>query len=264
MSRLTDLPTDLLEMLSAALDGSLDPKAQAALQARLKDDERLRRAQEELREVRAGMGLLPSLRVPRNFTVTPEMVGQRAARPAYPALRLATALAALAFVLTFGLDSFAVRFAALPAALPASAPAEGIAAEAPPQAAAELMLESAALPGTIAPNEGNAEAERSAADALATATALPPAEPALKAGEVGQEATAEAPAVAQPASTQPAQSVPPEPDQAMADALDEAPQQETAATEDGWTPRPLQLVTAALGMLTIVLGWLALRARQRA
>lgn len=265
MSRLSDLPPDVIETLSAALDGALNSKEQAGLQARLRDDEGLRLALEELRQVRAGLGMLPRLRAPRNFTLTPEMVGRRAARPAYPRLRLATALAALAFALTFGLDTFALRFAAMPTALQASAPVEGIGAEAPPAAAAEMLLEAAApAEATPAPGAANDAAERSAVDAFssATATPLPTADPALKAGNVGEAPAPEAPAAALPAPTQAAELEAQESDQALADALEPLPQEQAARRESQWTARPLQMIAAALGVLALGLGVLTLRARR--
>jgi hypothetical protein len=265
MSRLSDLPPDMLETLSAALDGALDSKEQAALQARLRDDEDLRLALQELHQVRAGLGMLPRLRAPRNFTLSPEMVGKRAPRPAYPRLRLATALAALAFALTFGLDTFALRFAALPTALQASAPAEGIGAEAPPEAAAEMMLEAAApAEATPAPSAANAAAERSAVDAYtrATATALPTPEAVLKAGDVGEVLAPEAPAAAPPAPTQAAESEAQESDQALADAIEALPLEQATRRESRWTARPLQVIAAALGVLALGLGVLTLRARR--
>jgi hypothetical protein len=267
MSRLSDLPPDVLEMLSAALDGALDPKEQARLQARLRDDERLRLALQELREVRAGLGGLPRLRVPRNFTLNAEMAGRRASRPAYPRLRLATALAALAFVLAFGLDTFALRFAALPAARQALAPAPvgEIAAEAPPQPAAEMMMESGALAqATPAPSELRAEAERSAADSLATATALPTVGFAAKAGEADREVTPEAPVEAPPAAPQASAAETEAPDQVLADAIEPASEEQARVLESRWAARPLQLIAIVLGLLTMVLGVVTIRARRPA
>jgi len=264
MSRLSDLPPDVLEALSAALDGNLDPKQQAALQARLRDDERLRLGLQELREVRAGLGMLPRLRAPRNFTLTPEMVGRRPGRPAYPRLRLATALAALAFAFTFGLDTLALRSATLPTALWASAPAEGVGAEAQPEPAAEMMLEADALPpAALSPNETNADAERSAGDAYAgaTAAALPTPEPALKAGEVGEEPAPAAPAATPPDLTQVAEVAAQE--QALADAIEPLPQELAPRSHSRWIVRPLQVAAATLGVLTLILGMLAVRARHR-
>jgi hypothetical protein len=273
MSRLSDLPPNVLDTLSAALDGALDSKEQATLQARLRDDEGLRLALQELRQVRAGLGMLPRLRAPRNFTLTPEMVGRRAARPAYPRLRLATALAALAFALTFGLDTLLPRVAAMPMALRAAAPAVGTGAEAPPEAAAEMMLESAVVvEATAVPGEMSADAEPSAADsfAAATATQLPTSEPALKAAPAEEEsapAPAAPPAAAQESVVEPTAT----PEVAAelqdlgrneADALEPLGQTSPTQAERRTAARPLQLAAIALGALTLLLGTLAVRARR--
>ena len=272
MSRLTDLPPDVLETLSAALDGALDSKEQAALQERLSDDEDLRLALHELRQARAGLGMLPRLRAPRNFTLTPEMVGRRAARPAYPQLRLAAALAALAFALTFGLDTLLPRVAAMPMAMRVAAPAVGTGAEAPPEAAAEMMLESAVVvEATAVPGEMNADAEPSAAGSFAaTATQLPTSEPALKAAPAEEEsapAPAAPPAAAQemvvePTATPEVAAELEDLSRTEADALEPLGQTATSQAERRTAARPLQLAAIALGALTLLLGTLALRARR--
>jgi hypothetical protein len=273
MSRLSDLPPDVLEMLSAALDGALDARQLAALQARLKDDEQLRRALQELRQARAGLRLMPKVRPPRNFTLTPEMAGRRIARPTYPRLRLATALAALAFAFTFGLDTLLPRVAAMPMAMRAAAPAVGTGAEAPPEAAAEMMLESAVVAeATAVPGEMNADAEPSAAEGFAdaTATQLPTSEPALKAAPAEEEsapAPAAPPAAAQemvvePTATPEAVAELQDLGRTEADALQPLNQTVPSQAERQTIARPLQIAAIALGALTLLLGTLAIRARR--
>lgn len=63
-----------LDLLSAYIDGTLSPTERAELEARLQTDAELRR---ELATLRATVDLvkgLPTLRAPRDFTLTPQMV----------------------------------------------------------------------------------------------------------------------------------------------------------------------------------------------
>jgi hypothetical protein len=91
------------EALSAYLDGQLPVKERTRLESRLNQTPELRSALEDLRRTRSVLRSQPKVRAPRNFTLTPEMVGLRArpARraPAYPFFRLASALTAFLFLL---------------------------------------------------------------------------------------------------------------------------------------------------------------------
>jgi hypothetical protein len=268
MSRLSDLPPDLLELLSAAVDDALSPDERSSLEARLAHDAQLRLALVELRQARKGLSQLPRLRVPRNFTLTPELVGRRGARPAYPRLRLATALAALAFALTFGMDSLLARSGVLPPGMPAASQAGALVAELSSDAAGALPPEAADVPqATEGVSEAPAEAERSAADALAevSPTALPTPEPALKAGAVGNESTPEMPAA--PAVSEPAPELAQEmeeQEEAPAEGFAAATQQRAPSWTERAAARPLQALGVALGALTLILGAMAVRARRSA
>ena len=93
------------EILSAYLDGQLQGTARQRLEARLGQDVALREEYLDLQRMRSVLRSLPRVRAPRNFTLTPQMVGQHAARPGspwlkfYPVLGFASALASLLFVL---------------------------------------------------------------------------------------------------------------------------------------------------------------------
>ncbi|MCJ7658985.1 MAG: hypothetical protein MUO67_07530 [Anaerolineales bacterium] len=63
------------EALSTYLDGQLSNREHTRLEARLKSDPDLQSALEDLRQTRSVIRSLPKLRVPRNFSLTPEMVG---------------------------------------------------------------------------------------------------------------------------------------------------------------------------------------------
>lgn len=114
-----------VELLSAYLDGQLNPSEAARLEARLSSDPNLKATLEDLRQTRGLLRRLPQRRAPRNFRLTPRMAGLRPPEPrAYPAFRLATALAALLFVGSVALNAvtpFAARRLA-----PAAAPAYGL------------------------------------------------------------------------------------------------------------------------------------------
>jgi anti-sigma factor RsiW len=90
------------EAISAYLDGALDPKQQAQLEARLEKDAEMRAGLREMRRTRTVLRSQPRLRAPRNFTLTPEMAGLKAGRRsqpfAFPILRLASVLATIFFV----------------------------------------------------------------------------------------------------------------------------------------------------------------------
>ncbi len=102
-----DLSRREVEHLSLYLDGELSPEDAAYIQSLLAANAEARRALEELNTTRMLMGSLPEIRPPRNFYLTPEMVGIREKSAAYPLLRFATALAAVGFVILVGLDALA-------------------------------------------------------------------------------------------------------------------------------------------------------------
>src|SRR3990170_5186550 len=89
-----------LEVLSNYLDGQLTAGERARLEARLQTELELRAVLEQIRQTRAAVRNLPFLRAPRNYTLTPKMVGERKQSPRiYPVLRLASALASFLFIL---------------------------------------------------------------------------------------------------------------------------------------------------------------------
>jgi hypothetical protein len=91
------------EALSAYLDGQLPARERVRLETRLNQAPELRSALEDLRRTRAVLRSQPKVRAPRNFTLTPDMVGLKARpvrrAPAYPFFRLSSALAAFLFLL---------------------------------------------------------------------------------------------------------------------------------------------------------------------
>lgn len=112
------LDPQLLEMLSAYLDGRLEGAEKAALEARLNKEESLRRHLAELRSVRDSLRTLPLLKPPRSLALTSALAGKTAGKPAvFSPRRMAfgSALASLAFVCVLSLEVLS-RGAFLPAA----------------------------------------------------------------------------------------------------------------------------------------------------
>src|SRR6188474_327842 len=104
-----------VELLSAYLDGQLKPSDSARLESRLKSEPELVSVMDDLRAARNLLRRLPQRRAPRNFTLTPKMVGKNPPMPrAYPLLRLATTLATLLLFFTFGLNFLAPQLASAP------------------------------------------------------------------------------------------------------------------------------------------------------
>ena len=183
------------ELLSAYLDGRLSPSEASRLEARLSTDKNLKTTFEELRQTRALLRQLPQRRAPRNFRLTPKMAGIRPPEPrGYPVFRLATALVALLFVVSVGLNAVvpfaASRFA--PAAQPAlgmggGGGGSGGAAESKPATEAPLQAPFAAQAAPTATPEDTLSAE--------VATAAPPqAEDTMRALATEQAAAKAPPA----------------------------------------------------------------------
>jgi hypothetical protein len=104
MNEFGNLKSSDLKLLSAYVDGECSEREAARVEARLQAETELRQALEELRATAGLLRSLPEVQPPRSFALTPEMVGSRKKRP-YPALRLATALASIAFVALVGIDA---------------------------------------------------------------------------------------------------------------------------------------------------------------
>lgn len=94
-----------LELLSSYLDGQLSPTDVTRLEARLLVEPDLRSVLRDLRSARTMLRQLPMRKAPRNFRLTPKMVGKNPPLPrAYPAFRFTSALATILLFLSFGLN----------------------------------------------------------------------------------------------------------------------------------------------------------------
>jgi len=156
-----------LEALSAFLDGELTGNDRERIEKLLQEDENLQNWHEELNRTRRVLRSTPALRAPRNYMLTPDMVGQKdKTNRAFPILRFASAFAALLLVLLFLGDLFVIPRPLLAPARSvqiaesiqldeeaAVAEAEAFSVQ-PPDAPAELLMEAAPMEG-----EPAAEAE---------------------------------------------------------------------------------------------------------
>ena len=220
--------------ISAYVDGELEPTQQAAFETALAQDRALQQKVKEIREVIALVKALPLREPPRNYLLTPSMVAEKSAAEKSPQrpqrrstpllfMRLATSLAAVAFVVTAGL-TYMQRGISPSMVLQA------------PKAAEEMPVMEAPQAVVVATVEVSKEAEVMQASepvAMPQATATAPEE-ARAEKVVESEAVGEAPAPAPLAAT-------PQPETAGAAAADAttnaqelgetAPQEEMLALE---------------------------------
>jgi hypothetical protein len=142
-----------LELLSSYLDGQLSSAEATRLEARLRTEPDLRSVLQDLRGARTVLRQLPMRKAPRNFRLTPQMVGKNPPLPrAYPVFRFASTLATLLLFFTLGLNVIGPQLASQPSVfgMGGGGP-DTFAAEAASQAATEAPL--AEMPATEAPVE---------------------------------------------------------------------------------------------------------------
>jgi hypothetical protein len=270
MSILERFPARDIERLSAFLDGALSKRQAERLEARLRIEPALREALDELRMTSQLLGNLPEIRPPRNFTLTPAMAGIRERRPAYPVLRLATALAALAFLSVVGVEAL-MRSGTPLAALPE----KGVQAEVEMAAAEDLTapVEEEAIPQEAAFADAAPEAEESeapvpGAEFRAGELEEPMDEgqpPVLGAAEFTPEPTDEELGEGEePPAIQEAEITPtPEPVALAEPDAEPLPRAEPAGATQQVLPVLLRVVEVALGVAAVLLAVFMFRARRR-
>lgn len=171
------------EILSAYMDGQLSSGERSKLEERLRARPDLRTALEEMQKTRALLRSAPRRRAPRNFTLTPAMVGERKPRSApwaglFPVLSFTSAIAALALMVIL-----------------------------------TLQLGPASTPQTVAMQPPQAETQMETSRQMPAAEELPAAEePAAAEAPAAEEAAAasEAPAAEAPAPKAPVEAPPTE------------------------------------------------------
>jgi anti-sigma factor RsiW len=169
-----------VEKLSAYLDGQLKPSEVARLESRLQTEPELASILRDLRQAQGLLRQLPQRRAPRNFTLTPQMVGQKPPLPrTYPVFRFATVLATLFLFLTFATNFMAPRLVRTAAPYPYGIGGGG-------EAEPEMQMETAP--------------EESVAPAAPTEEPVPMEAPAMEEAAPSEEAPA-APELPAPAPT---------------------------------------------------------------
>ncbi|HNT23227.1 MAG TPA: hypothetical protein PKM21_02595 [Anaerolineales bacterium] len=186
----TQLSARDYEVLSAYLDGQLNSKERARLEARLITTPALQTTLDDLQKTRSLLRSLPRPRRPRSFVLTPQMVTTRQPkpRPLFPAFSLASAVSSLLLVLVMLGDFLGLAPRAVQYAMPEHA--QPVALEAPqPEAAvndAGMAQEAAVVAETMLVTETADVAfaqilpTASEADNLAMGGALPSEEPSAK------------------------------------------------------------------------------------
>jgi hypothetical protein len=222
-----------LETLSAYLDGQINARERAQLEARLRAENELRGAYEHLRTTRALLRSAPKIRAPRNFTLSPRMVGNRqTGKRQYPVLSLASALASVLFVLVI-LSDFLVSQSLSPVALQVLNTQAGETVE---------LLQAPAEGGTLVQSQApESQREAPVEDEILTPESVPVEEPAfsLEMEQIGPESTPfEELAVATPEGAQPLDS-----------STDSA---EAQLADDDSEVQPLRRITIARMILRIV------------
>lgn len=253
------------ERLSAYVDDALPAAEKAALEARLQQEPELKAALRDLRLQTRALRDLPRLKPPRNFTLSPQQAqALRPARPSpfaslFPALRLATAVSAFAFVAVLAASFITAERRSLtfaPAAAPAveatqlaeAVPAAGtaIVAGTPEPAGLAVPSEKQALtPEGVEAVEESLEAARTAADAATAEAVTPSADFGL-----AQIMTETPPSPSRRTPTQPGSQV-------FLPGVAAEPAQPAAPPLS-----PLALSAAVLGVITLALAlatWLARR-----
>lgn len=121
MNPKTQLSANEWQLLSAYLDGQASPGERIQIEKRLASEDAFRQALQSLRQTRTVIRSMPRRRVPRNFTLTPEMVAVRRMPRIFPVLRFSSAFAAIAACILFGVQLLPLM--AKSAAAPTQAPA---------------------------------------------------------------------------------------------------------------------------------------------
>ena len=138
--------------LSAYMDGELGPREVRRMEARITVHPELQFALDELKEAKNVLSQTPKLRPPRQFRITPEMVGKNVDRR--PAMGYQVAAAVMSFLL-IGVLVLDFGRSMVSGAMAPAAPRE-VMLEVMPEAAADAVEE----PARMAEEEGLAETDQ--------------------------------------------------------------------------------------------------------
>ena len=177
-----------VEALSAYIDGQLSQNERTRLEQELQGRADLRALLEDMQRTHQALASQPVMRAPRNFTLTPKMVGMRPSRPAIgrlaPAMSFASVVAAVLFIMALAGDLLSSR-SLLPLGQVSSQPVSmAVEKEAPAAAEMESLetgLQDSAAPPAAAPAEAAPMVETQMVEATPTpeASFLAEAYPAL-------------------------------------------------------------------------------------
>jgi hypothetical protein len=260
------------ELISAYLDRRVSTAEQSFFEGHIASCAACRAQLETTRSMITALQAMPAVKAPRSFVLPREMAKQpqRSFLSLYPALRLATVVAALAFAVLFAGDLLINQVGSngapqsIPAAAPAPVAVQAPAAERQAAPTQEPAAATAANDATMKPAEPPAPAAGAAAKASATAvmteTTMAMAAPT---------ATPEATIVAADASAASTMMLSPTPESSgvMLDQRAEvAPQQPATTTVTAPAPTidPLRVIEIALLVLAVALGIATLIVRRRA
>ncbi len=190
------------EVLSAYLDGQLDPRQKANLEARLKTNQDLADTLRKLTQTRAMLRSLPVIKAPRSFKLTPEMSGKRPTPRLYPIFQFASALASVLLVLVLAGDFLGLRIGSRSAApVPAAAPliaaqptqAAGVQAFSAKSASSNPALEG--TPAAPATRQDQTQSSPGLGVGSAASTAYPPRAAILGATQLPSPESTKSPAI---------------------------------------------------------------------
>jgi anti-sigma factor RsiW len=252
------------ELISAYLDKRVSAEEKSFFERHIASCAACRAQLESTRSMVAALRAMPAVKAPRSFVLPREMAKQpqRSFLSLYPALRLATVVAAMAFVVLFAGDLLISQSggSSAPQSIPAAAPGPVAmqASEMARQAVAptqEPAATEAANDAALPPAELPAPAAGTAAKASATAVVTETTTAMASAPTAIPEATAQA----ADASATTMLSATPESVEPMADQQAEVATEQPAmayAVEAAPAPTidPLRVIEIALLVLAVVLG----------
>ncbi len=256
------------ELISAYLDKRVSAEEQDFFERHIASCAECRVQLETTRSMVAALRAMPAVKAPRSFVLPREMARQprRSFLSLYPALRLATVVAAMAFVVLFAGDLLISQSsgASAPPSIPAEAPAPAAmqAPEAARQVAPTQEPAAVATPGEAAAAPARSAAPAGAAPQLsATAVMSELSATSLPTGTLA--VTASADSALQMQKRVKATPTPTEPtlDQPAAPAAEPPAQENRVASAPAI--EPLRVIEIAVLALAVVLGLATLVARRK-
>lgn len=169
--------------LSAYLDGELSGRELRQLRKKIQTDPLLQVALEQLKITRQILQAAPQIPAPRNFILTPEMIGMRSKKPSFSGYRLAAALMSFLLIGVLILDFGGILFTGALSAVSSQKSFESQ-LESMPEAAADAMEEPVILDAAeeISEDQAIAEYEEEFAEVEAPAVAVEAVEESLAEG----------------------------------------------------------------------------------